>query len=211
MEKEIKRKKKEININYYSNNDFTISSFATKPSLSEDIFRQFPEIIRENAQFQRLKVLLMEDGIKTKFKGFLHFYNKTSGEIVPSCDKHFTLRNAQVVCRELGLSFQNVYHWITPQWSYNPKIKIVKTYMEPRECRGFERSLEQCNLRLTSSLSDWQCMDNEYFNYIHCGKDNSISNNFIGHWGGIIFAKYKLDIGKKEINKIIIIMKKNIY
>jgi hypothetical protein len=38
----------------------------------------------------------MEDNIKRKFNGFLHFYNDTSGEIVPSCDKHFTIRNAQV-------------------------------------------------------------------------------------------------------------------
>jgi len=41
-------------------------------------------------------VLLIEDGVKVKLKGFLHFYNATSGETVPSCDKHFTIRNAQV-------------------------------------------------------------------------------------------------------------------
>jgi len=51
----------------------------------------------------------------------------------------------KVVCSELGFSSQNAYHWLTPQWSYNPKIRIVKTYMEPRECRGFEHSLEQCS------------------------------------------------------------------
>uniref|UniRef100_A0A915M244 SRCR domain-containing protein n=1 Tax=Meloidogyne javanica TaxID=6303 RepID=A0A915M244_MELJA len=141
-------------------------------------------------------VLLMEDGAKGKLKGFLHFYNATSGETVPSCDKHFTIRNAQVVCRELGFSSQNAYHWLTPQWSYNPKIRIVKTYMEPRECRGFEHTL-----RLTALLTDWQCMDNEHFNYIHCGQDSSLSNEFIGHWGGITFARYGLDIGEERERK----------
>ncbi|KAL7075558.1 hypothetical protein ACQ4LE_005183, partial [Meloidogyne hapla] len=140
----------------------------------------------------------MEDGVKRISKGFLHFYNATSGETVPSCDRHFTIRNAQVVCRELGLSSQNAYHWVTPQWSYNPKIRIVKTYMESRECRGNERRLEQCTLRLTSRLSDWQCMDNEHFNYIHCGQDLSLSKEFIGHWGGITFARFGLDLGEER-------------
>nr|CAD2174347.1 unnamed protein product [Meloidogyne enterolobii] len=199
--RKVYRKRKAINQEASNNVWPSISAFATKPSQSEDTFRQFPELVRENAQFQHLKVLLMEDDVKGKLKGFLHFYNATSGETVPSCDRHFTIRNAQVVCRELGFSPQNAYHWLTPQWSYNPKIRIVKTYMEPRECRGFEHRLEQCTLRLTSLLTDWQCMDNEHFNYIHCGQDSSLSNEFIGHWGGITFARYGLDIGEEKERK----------
>ena len=68
---------------------------AAKPG-RDDVFRQFPELRRENPQLQRFFVFLMENGTLSQAKGFLHFYNSTSGEIVPSCDRHFTLRNAQV-------------------------------------------------------------------------------------------------------------------
>jgi len=44
-------------------------------------------------------------------------------------------------------------------------------------------------------------MDNEHFNYIHCGQDSSLSNEFIGHWGGITFARYGLDIGEERERK----------
>lgn len=63
----------------------------------DDIFRQFPDIRRENPQMQRILVFLMENGTRKENRGFLHFYNSTTGEIVPSCDRHFTIRNAQVI------------------------------------------------------------------------------------------------------------------
>ncbi|KAL3080363.1 hypothetical protein niasHT_038403 [Heterodera trifolii] len=162
----------------------------------DDIFRQFPEIRRENPQKQLLSVRLIEQGRPRKSQGFLFIYNGTSGEMVPSCDRHFTLRNAQVVCRELGFGPQNAYSWLTPQWDYNPQLRILKTYMEPRECRGFERRLESCALRLTATLSDWQCINSEQFNYVHCGPEGALSPDYIGHWGGITFAKYSLEHGQ---------------
>lgn len=55
--------------------------------------------------------------------------------------------------------------------------------MEPRECRGKEQSLDQCPLRLTGHPIEWQCMDNEHFNYIHCGSNRSTSDMYIGNWG----------------------------
>lgn len=70
-------------------------------SQGDEVFRKFPELIRENPQFQRLSSLLIENDTRQYDRGFLHFYNKTTGEIVPSCDIFFTLRNAQVVCRWL--------------------------------------------------------------------------------------------------------------
>ena len=48
-------------------------------------------------------------------------------------------------------------------------------------------------LRLTGLLSDWQCMDNEHFNYIHCGTGTSLSAQYVGHWGGITFARHTLE------------------
>uniref|UniRef100_A0A914HL06 SRCR domain-containing protein n=1 Tax=Globodera rostochiensis TaxID=31243 RepID=A0A914HL06_GLORO len=168
---------------------------TTSNRVDDDVFLQFPEIRRDNPQKQLLNVRLMEQGQLRKDRGFLFIYNATSGELVPSCDRHFTLRNAQVVCRELGEDPQNAYSWLTPQWDYNPQLRILKTYMEPRECRGIERHLEHCALRLTATLSDWQCIDSEHFNYVHCGPESALSADYVGHWGGITFARHSLEHG----------------
>uniref|UniRef100_A0A183C0J1 SRCR domain-containing protein n=1 Tax=Globodera pallida TaxID=36090 RepID=A0A183C0J1_GLOPA len=168
---------------------------TTSNRVDDDVFLQFPEIRRENPQKQLLNVRLMEQGQLRKDRGFLFIYNATNGELVPSCDRHFTLRNAQVVCRELGEDPQNAYSWLTPQWDYNPQLRILKTYMEPRECRGIERHLENCALRLTATLSDWQCLDSEHFNYVHCGPESALSADYVGHWGGITFARHSLEHG----------------
>ena len=58
--------------------------------------------------------------------------------MVPICDRQFTRRNAQVVCRELGFPTLNTYVWIGARWNYDPKIRIVRSYSEPRQCMGNE-------------------------------------------------------------------------
>lgn len=80
-----------------------ISRHASSRFTDDDVFRQFPEMRRENPQLQRLHVRLMETGgrrVLQRDRGFLFIYNATSGEMVPSCDRHFTLRNAQVKKRQ---------------------------------------------------------------------------------------------------------------
>lgn len=84
----------------------------------------------------------------------------------------------QVVCRELGFDSANVYEWLTPRWDYNPKIIIRKNYVAPRQCIGMELKLEQCPIRMSYNLSMWQCIDNEHFNYIHCG-EQTILNRYV--------------------------------
>uniref|UniRef100_A0A1I7XKS0 SRCR domain-containing protein n=1 Tax=Heterorhabditis bacteriophora TaxID=37862 RepID=A0A1I7XKS0_HETBA len=138
------------------------------------VYQQFPLLFREDPYFQRFTVSLTSNGSFPGRSGFLQIHNATTGEIIPSCDRQFTIRNAQVVCRELGFSTMNVYHWLTPRWEYNPMINIIKTYMEPRECIGNEPTLDRCNLRLSGNTSSWQCMDNEHFNYIYCGQNKSL-------------------------------------
>lgn len=62
-----------------------------------DIFRQFPEMKRDNAGLQEFSAMLAnENGSFYGRSGFLCYYNKTTDEIIPSCDRSFTLRNAQV-------------------------------------------------------------------------------------------------------------------
>uniref|UniRef100_A0A8R1DMH6 SRCR domain-containing protein n=1 Tax=Caenorhabditis japonica TaxID=281687 RepID=A0A8R1DMH6_CAEJA len=166
------------------------ASDRSKPDL---IYRQFPTLHRDDLYYQRFTVSLTANGSDYGRSGFLQIYNATTGETVPSCDRQFTIRNAQVVCRELGLETQNVYHWITERWDYNPQLRILKTYMEPRECRGDEPSLDRCNLRLSGNDSQWMCMDSEHFNYVYCGSNQSLSQEYIGNWGGIAFAQPTLE------------------
>ncbi|KHJ84298.1 scavenger receptor cysteine-rich domain protein, partial [Oesophagostomum dentatum] len=141
---------------------------------SDEVYNQFPLLYREDPYYQRFSVRLTANSSRPGRAGFLEIYNATTGEVIPSCDRQFTVRNAQVVCRELGLETMNAYHWLTPRWEYNPQIRLVKTYVEPRECRGNEESLDRCHLRLTGNDSQWMCMDNEHFNYIYCGKNSTL-------------------------------------
>uniref|UniRef100_A0A914EF37 SRCR domain-containing protein n=1 Tax=Acrobeloides nanus TaxID=290746 RepID=A0A914EF37_9BILA len=165
----------------------------------DPVYRQFPTLRRNDPYFQQFSVSLTKNSTIPGRAGFLQIYNATSGETVPSCDRQFTIRNAQVVCRELGLETQNVYHWITPRYDYNPLTHVLKNgYMEPRECIGTEPKLDKCGLRLTGNNSMWQCMDNEHFNYIHCGTNVSLSREYIGNWGGITFSSPTLEVGESE-------------
>uniref|UniRef100_A0A158R482 SRCR domain-containing protein n=1 Tax=Syphacia muris TaxID=451379 RepID=A0A158R482_9BILA len=155
-----------------------------------NIYSQFPKLKRENAFYQQFTIRLSN---LSKASGFLEVYNATTGEWIPSCDREFTIRNAQVVCRELGYSSTNTYHWLTPRWEYNPKLRLVKTYVEPRQCYGNEDALYLCPIRLNGNLTMWQCMDNEHFNYIYCGNSKSLNSDYIGNWGGIVFANHGLE------------------
>uniref|UniRef100_A0A183G227 SRCR domain-containing protein n=1 Tax=Heligmosomoides polygyrus TaxID=6339 RepID=A0A183G227_HELPZ len=110
---------------------------------SDEVYSQFPLIYRDDPYYQRFTVSLTANSSIPNRAGFLQMYNATTGEVIPSCDRQFTVRNAQVVCRELGYQTMNAYHWVTPRWEYNPQIRLVKTYVEPRECRGSEPSLDR--------------------------------------------------------------------
>ncbi|CAG9540523.1 unnamed protein product, partial [Cercopithifilaria johnstoni] len=160
-------------------------------SIGKDSINQyFPTINRYNSYYQQFVIRL--NGTKPMI-GFLEFYNATTNEWIPSCDRQFTIRNAQVVCRELGFSGANVYEWLTPRWNYNPKIIIRKNYVAPRQCIGIELKLEQCPIRMSNNLSMWQCTDNEHFNFIHCGDETILNSNYIGNWGGITIAHGSID------------------
>ena len=42
-------------------------------------------------------------------QGFVELFNRTTMQWVPMCDKRFSERNAEVVCRQLGFSNLNVF------------------------------------------------------------------------------------------------------
>lgn len=52
---------------------------------------------RNDAGLQEFFVMLYENGSYYGRSGFLSYYNKTTNEIIPSCDRLFTIRNAQVI------------------------------------------------------------------------------------------------------------------
>ncbi|PIO59592.1 hypothetical protein TELCIR_18944 [Teladorsagia circumcincta] len=54
--------------------------------------------------------------------------------------------------------------------------------------------LFRCQLRLTGNDSQWQCMDNEHFNYIYCGPNTTLDRIYIGNWGGLSFARASLEL-----------------
>ncbi|KRX72534.1 HHIP-like protein 1 [Trichinella sp. T6] len=150
------------------------------------IYRMFPLLKRYDSFYQKFDVHLT-DSLDPSL-GFLEIKNMTSGELVPVCDRQFTRRNAEVVCRELGMETRNVHVRIGPRWNYNPKLKIVKSYPEPRQCYGHEGRLSDCALRLSSDETLWRCVDSEHFVFIHCGKSVALDSNYVGHWGGLMFG-----------------------
>jgi hypothetical protein len=62
----------------------------------DSVYKEFPALRRDDPYFQEFKVQLTSNGSRIGTSGFLELYNATTGEIVPSCDRQFTIRNAQV-------------------------------------------------------------------------------------------------------------------
>ncbi|GMT10248.1 hypothetical protein PFISCL1PPCAC_1545 [Pristionchus fissidentatus] len=165
---------------------------------ADDVYRAFPVLKRDDPFYQKFEIQLdSTNSTRGPRAGFVQALNATTGEVIPLCDRQFTIRNAMVVCRQLGMDTPAAQHWVTPQWEYNPRLRLVKTYVEPRECRGEEMRLDDCPLRLTGNDSQWMCIDNEHFNYVHCGNNRSLSSEYIGNWGGITFAHDELDVEKQ--------------
>lgn len=60
----------------------------------DSINQHFPSLNRHNPYYQQFRIRL--NGTKQK-NGFLEFFNATTNEWIPSCDREFTIRNAQVL------------------------------------------------------------------------------------------------------------------
>ncbi|KRY89173.1 HHIP-like protein 1 [Trichinella pseudospiralis] len=151
------------------------------------VYRMFPLLKRHDSFYQKFDVHLTGSSTDPSL-GFLEIHNMTTGELVPVCDRQFTRRNAEVVCRELGMETRNVHVRIGPRWNYNPKLRIVKSYPEPRQCFGHESRLCDCALRLSSDETLWRCVDSEHFVFVHCGRSVALNSNYVGHWGGLMFG-----------------------
>jgi hypothetical protein len=71
------------------------------------------------------------------YEGFLEYFNRTTLQWVPICDSRFTERNAEVVCRELGMDTINVYTHHGTRVEFHPNsLTRIWSWPEPLQCTG---------------------------------------------------------------------------
>lgn len=124
-------------------------------------------------------------------QGFLEFFNHTTLQWVPICDRRFTERNAQVVCRELGYDPLNVFvgHDKRIEFHTNSLTRIW-SWVQPLECAGGEQHFGDCPERLNGQLYGrrHECRwDNEYV-FVSCAAAAPGVDAARQYWGGVRFA-----------------------
>ncbi|KFB47778.1 AGAP009143-PA-like protein [Anopheles sinensis] len=120
-------------------------------------------------------------------EGFLEYYNHTTLQWIPICDRRFTERNAQVVCRELGYDPLDVFFGHDRRIEFHTNsLTRIWTWVEPMECHGDELRLEECPERLNGQLYGrrHECQWDSEFVFISCNGEPDRRN----YWGGVRFA-----------------------
>ncbi|XP_067119939.1 protein bark beetle [Centruroides vittatus] len=133
--------------------------------------------------------LCIDEECKERRKdGFLEIFNKTTLQWIPVCDRRFTERNSEVVCRQLGYSTFNVHLRRGHRFDVDlTSLSRFKYWPHPLECSGDEPKLTECEFRLNGySDHSYDCSDLESFVYIYCGED-SLSERYT-RWGGLRFS-----------------------
>uniref|UniRef100_A0A1B0DIV0 SRCR domain-containing protein n=1 Tax=Phlebotomus papatasi TaxID=29031 RepID=A0A1B0DIV0_PHLPP len=134
-----------------------------------------------------LKPMAEINEIDPTHQGFLEYFNHTTLQWVPICDRRFTERNAQVVCRELGFDPLNVFfaHDRRIEFHTNSLTRIW-SWVEPLECEGDENRMEECPERLNGQLYGrrHECQWDSEFVFVSCQGDPDKKD----YWGGIRFA-----------------------
>ncbi|XP_055855042.1 protein bark beetle isoform X1 [Episyrphus balteatus] len=130
-----------------------------------------------------------EDETYSVHEGFLEYFNHTTLQWVPICDKRFTERNAQVVCRELGYDPLNVYYGHDRRIEFHTNsLTRIWSWVQPLECKGDENRLEDCTERLNGQLYGrlHECHWNDEFVFVSCYGNMETDDST--YWGGIRFA-----------------------
>lgn len=126
-------------------------------------------------------------GGNNSWDGFLEVWNETTKEWGPICDTHFTKRNGEVVCRELGFDTVNVHVW--NGWRVDLtefELQKIKSRTEPRQCIGTEAALSECDVRLNGNRRHWECDHLDHFVFMECGERNLPTD--YEYWGNIRFS-----------------------
>lgn len=120
-------------------------------------------------------------------EGFLEYFNHTTLQWVPICDRRFTERNAQVVCRELGFNYLDVYFNHDQRLEYHTNsLTRIWSWVQPLECKGDEPKFSRCIERLNGQLYGHrhECKWHDQFVFVSCNGNADIQS----YWGGIRFA-----------------------
>lgn len=128
-----------------------------------------------------------ENEIDPTQQGFLEYFNHTTLQWVPICDRRFTERNAQVVCRELGFDPLDVYFGHDKRIEFHTNsLTRIWSWVQPLECSGSESHFGECPERLNGQLYGHrhECKwDNEYV-FVSCNSNADPKQ----YWGGVRFA-----------------------
>ncbi|XP_014664130.1 PREDICTED: uncharacterized protein LOC106806643 [Priapulus caudatus] len=119
--------------------------------------------------------------------GFLEVWNATTKEWGPICDTHFSERNGEVVCRELGLDTVSVHVW--NGWRVDMtefELGKIQSRTEPVQCLGTEESISECDVRLNGNKRHWECDHLDHFVFIECG-ERTLPPEY-EYWGNIRFS-----------------------
>lgn len=144
---------------------------------------------------------LDDNEINPIHQGFIEYFNHTTLQWVPICDRRFTERNAQVVCRELGFDPLNVFIGHDKRIEYHTNsLTRIWSWVQPLECNGNELHFHECHERLNGQLYGrrHECHWNDDFVFVSCNSGDAnykedISGTNIDepskqYWGGIRFA-----------------------
>lgn len=128
-----------------------------------------------------------ENEVDRTQQGFLEYFNHTTLQWVPICDRRFTERNAQVVCRELGFDPLDVYFGHDKRIEYHTNsLTRIWSWVQPLECSGSESHFGECPERLNGQLYGHrhECKwDNEYV-FVSCNSNEDPKQ----YWGGVRFT-----------------------
>ncbi|CAG0893659.1 unnamed protein product [Cyprideis torosa] len=122
--------------------------------------------------------------------GFLEFYNQTTLQWIPMCDRRFSERNIQVACRQVGFPTINTFSEVGPRLDvFQNTIDPIISWPEPVQCEGFESRLEECPVRLRGEWREDEdaCHHEGDFLFISCGK-RVLASPDEDYWGGIRFS-----------------------
>lgn len=128
-----------------------------------------------------------ENEIDKTFEGFLEYYNHTTLQWVPICDRRFTERNAEVVCRELGFDPLDMFFGHDKRIEFHTNsLTRIWSWVQPLECSGSESHFSECPERLNGQLYGrrHECHWYDTFVFVSCNGEP----NRIPYWGGVRFA-----------------------
>ncbi|XP_011303311.1 uncharacterized protein bark isoform X1 [Fopius arisanus] len=149
---------------------------------------------RDNAPEGTIRLCKEGNCTSSNSEGFIEFFNRTTLQWIPLCDRRFTERNAQVACRQLGHDPLNIYVSHGRRYELHPgSLARIWSWPEPIQCTGSEERLEDCQIRLNGQLygHKYNCpWDGDYV-FLNCGTRNLDDSK--DYWGGIRIANSEFE------------------